>query len=121
MMKKKGLNTIVLVEGPRDAIRLFRDGIPVAAILGTNNWTNAKRQILEAEEFDRVILLMDGDKAGKKAESELGPDLKKHMPTKIFPLWKVAEKLSEKRGEVVKLDPNNMSDKLVEKLRDNLI
>ena len=68
--------TVVLVEGPRDAIRLIGCGIPALALLGTNNWSDQKRDLLMTLDPDRVIMGFDNDKAGIGAMKLVSPSLK---------------------------------------------
>jgi DNA primase len=72
----RGKRTVVLVEGPRDALRLVGCGIPALAILGSNNWTTAKRDLLAQLDPDRVLFGMDSDAAGTKAFKLVAPTLK---------------------------------------------
>ena len=67
MLKEHGLATVVLVEGPRDAMRLVRAGIPALCILGTQSWSSHKILLLETLGITRVILFMDWDDAGRTA------------------------------------------------------
>lgn len=65
------IDTIVLVEGQTSAIRLIDAGIDAMAILGVENWSDTKRGLLHTKGIRKVILLFDGDKAGRKATEEL--------------------------------------------------
>lgn len=67
MMKDKGVKTVVLVEGPRDAMRLVRDGIPALCILGTQSWSNHKILLLEQLGANKIVLCPDSDSAGRAA------------------------------------------------------
>lgn len=67
MMHDKGLTSIALVEGPRDALHLLQLGIPAVCILGTQSWTQQKARHLELAGVERAIPIMDGDCAGAKA------------------------------------------------------
>lgn len=88
MMKKKGLDTIVLVEGPRDALRLLRYGIPAMAVLGAINWNDEKRYTLEQAGVNNLILFMDGDDAGKEATKVIYKSCKTHFRVRKMRLWK---------------------------------
>jgi hypothetical protein len=79
LMEEKGLTTIVVVEGPRDALRLLRMGIPAVSMLGTHSWTDTKSRMLELSGVKTVVLMMDGDSAGRKATSFLKTG--KRLPT----------------------------------------
>ena len=116
MMLRKGLKTMVLVEGQRDALRLLRAGIPAVAIMGTNNWTDDKIYILENAGIERIILCMDGDKAGKEATKKIKPTVLKYFEVETIKLWKLAEKMGVK-----KIDPYEAPVSLIRKLKEKLI
>ncbi len=116
LMKRKGLKTIVLVEGPRDALRMLRAGIPSVCIMGTNNWTDKKRHLLEMAGVERILLMMDGDKAGKKATFKIHPTIKMAFEVKVFRLWKTAAELG-----LDKLDPNNAPKEVVKRAKELLV
>lgn len=80
-------NTIVLVEGPRDALRLLVHGIPALAILGTQSWSQTKTRVLALTGATRIVLCMDGDPAGIKAVETLRPKLRDFFEVKVFKLW----------------------------------
>lgn len=67
LMRTKGLSSVVLVEGPRDALRLVHEGVPAVCILGTHSWTENKVRLLELFGASRAIVCFDGDAAGAKA------------------------------------------------------
>lgn len=79
--------TIVLVEGPRDALRLLEHGIPAMAILGTNTWSPKKVDLLEMHGVRRVILMLDGDPAGIDATEKIEPALRNMFSTTVLKLW----------------------------------
>lgn len=57
---------IILVEGPADALRLIRNKLPALAVLGSS-MTDFSKEILEALQCHTIILLFDGDDAGRRA------------------------------------------------------
>ncbi len=67
------LKTVVLVEGPRDGLRLNYLNIPTISILGTQSWSPRKTRYMELLGVDRVILCMDGDDAGQAAIEKITP------------------------------------------------
>jgi len=83
---RKNPKTIVLVEGPRDALRLLSYGIPAIAILGTQSWSARKSRMIELTGAERVVLCMDGDDAGKKAIELIEPQLEGLINTTVFDL-----------------------------------
>lgn len=98
LMQRKNKSTLVLVEGPRDALRLLRFGIPTIAIMGTHSWSKGKMHLLELSGASRIVLMMDGDKAGKAASSliskgcrasgeEVAKPLNTSFEVKIVRLW----------------------------------
>lgn len=101
--------TIVLVEGHYDSLRLYAEGIYAIAIFGTSNWSAVKTQLLAAKNPKKVIIAMDGDDAGYKATEEIFNDLKYGFNVDIF--W---------FPPGYKLDPGNMPDSYVEALRTYL-
>ena len=86
MMKKQKRSTLVLVEGPRDALRLLGHNIPAIAVLGTQSWSEQKSRNLELSGASCIIMMMDGDDAGAKAEELIGPSLEKMFQVKTFDL-----------------------------------
>ena len=127
LMRSKGLSTIVLVEGPRDALRLLHAGIPAVAILGTQSWSDSKARLLEFSEVSTVILLMDGDVAGKtatrfiatgKRDSELvTKPLRDSFTVNIIRLWNISLPAG---FPDLSIDPGNMPDKFLLKLNKML-
>lgn len=71
---------VVLVEGQVDALSLINHGIPALAILGTNNWSTYKESMVVSAGFDCIMLMMDGDKSGRKAQKALYEALKPKVP-----------------------------------------
>ncbi len=103
------LTTVVLVEGPFDALRLCYLGIPSLSILGTSNWTQIKLSTLQGMGCKKLIICMDGDKAGRVAEAQIFED--------------TADKIKRKRfrlpiNEEDPVDPGNMNEDLIEALRE---
>ncbi len=83
-----GVKTLVLCEGPRDALRCIKHGIPAVAVLGALNWTDTKREKLEVAGYEKIILFFDGDAAGRKANKRIKENLKGYFETKQISLWK---------------------------------
>lgn len=95
MMQEQGHKTIVLCEGPRDAMRLLRYGIPAMCILGTQSWSDEKRMLLEQSPAENVVIFMDGDLPnkngvipGKVATKKIVKSLRGYMNYKYVNLWK---------------------------------
>lgn len=115
LMKRRELSTLVLVEGPRDALRLLKAGIPAVCIMGTNSWTPVKRRVIENSGAKRIILMFDGDKAGRKATYDIYKDLKMHISVKVFRLWRVAKRLGKD-----KIDPCSAPTETIRQVKNSL-
>lgn len=128
LMHELGIQTIVLVEGPRDALRLFELGIPAIAILGTMSWSARKSRIVEMTGAKTVVLAFDGDDAGKKAYALIQPQLEGLVETVKFdlcakdsPYWPYRNEdeptKSAKAAGVSLWDPGNMPMNKVRQLK----
>ena len=104
----KGPKTVVLVEGPYDAIRLNHVGIPTLSIMGTNNWDPIKLSILTNLGVKNIVICMDGDAAGRGAEAEIFNATANKFHRKRFRL----------PFENPPVDPGNMSLERVDALRE---
>ncbi len=70
-MTKWGTRTLVISEGPRDALNGLAHKIPVVSILGVKLWTERKRNLILSRDVEKVILAFDGDSPGIKATKAL--------------------------------------------------
>jgi hypothetical protein len=107
-------NTIILVEGQFGALRLWSQGLPTAAILGINNWSEVKRSQIAARGIRRIILLMDADNAGWRANREIAKDLKAGFDVDVIdlpPLEAIDKTTLFEEDD--KLDPGNMPESLL--------
>lgn len=86
VMLEEGLRTLVLVEGPRDALRLLNHKIPAIAILGTQSWSETKSRMLALSGAKSIVLMMDGDDAGIKACRLVTPLMEKMLEVSTFSL-----------------------------------
>jgi hypothetical protein len=118
-MKSHGLSSLVVVEGPRDALRLLSLGYPAVSMLGTHSWTDTKSRMIEMSGVDRVIVMLDGDKAGRQAtrflrtgkrtptaEPTIRP-LPEFFETKIVRLWNLDVDPDHSED---KYDPGNLPE-----------
>jgi hypothetical protein len=126
-MTSLGKSSVVLVEGPRDALRLLSYGIPCMAILGTHSWSDKKSGLLEAAGVDRIITCFDGDEAGKIATNLIvyGKTVNKAVRPNFTPLenlftvkavklWNLPIPKDFAEG---KFDPGNLPDSYLQKLK----
>jgi DNA primase len=71
-----GSKTVIVVEGYFDCLRVHRAGLPwVVALMGSSLSAEQENALLEA--FDRVVLLLDGDAAGRAASRAIAARLSK--------------------------------------------
>jgi 5S rRNA maturation endonuclease (ribonuclease M5) len=113
--KKKGY--LVLVEGPRDALRLITEGIPALAVFGVQAFGKTKATYVSALGDITIYIMPDNDEAGdvlymkaKEAFKELDIKIKRiKLPRR-----------RDKEGKIIKLDPCSAPIELIENLRDTL-
>jgi DNA primase len=67
-------DAVVIVEGFFDCIRVSAAGFPCVALMGST-LSEAQEKLLT---FKRIVLLLDGDEAGKAGTAEILPRLAKH-------------------------------------------
>lgn len=106
LIKENRARFIILCEGPRDALRLLSMGIPACAILGANNYSQQKAQILTSLGLDMIYVMPDNDNGGTKMWNTIDKvHTRLGIPTKRIKL----PRKKNKQGELIKMDPGNMS------------
>lgn len=117
-LTKKNIQTMVLMEGPRDAMNSIQMGIPALAILGSNNWSEVKADLVTSLPINRVITCFDPDEAGDKAKKLVYSTLKDVIEVKNFDLKVWHRKLgwSDKNA----LDPGNMPQQVARAIRKHI-
>jgi len=65
MLRRTGYKFVVLVEGPRDALRLLKNGIPALALLGANTSNKTKAMFILALGLTHVYAMPDNDQGGE--------------------------------------------------------
>jgi DNA primase len=72
-----GSPTVIVVEGYFDCVRVHQAGLPwVVALMGSS--LSPEQERILAERFARVILMLDGDDAGRTATQTIRAKLLKH-------------------------------------------
>lgn len=119
LCKKRGLTFVVLVEGPRDALRLLKMGIPALACLGTNNIT-AKKLILAmsiTENINKVWVMSDNDRAGTKMWLNI-----KDLSTGLVDTERLLlPRDKDKNGQLIKVDPDSCPSAYMNKVKRYLL
>ncbi len=114
-LKKYKLNYVVLVEGPRDALALLSYGIPALAVLGAEQFGATKRRTIEMLGVSVVYTMMDNDKGGKTARNKVKEEFEKNSPIPVRHFKLPVE--YDKKGKLIKLDPDNAPLKIIKEVR----
>jgi len=77
---------IVLVEGFFDCMNVEAAGFPAVALMGCS--LSAAQEQLLVSDFDRVIVMLDGDEAGRKAAGEISNRLVPRMFVRMVDVGK---------------------------------
>lgn len=119
LIKKRGLDCVVPVEGPRDALNALRYGIPGLAVLGTGNWSETKAELLYNLGIKRVITAFDPDKAGRLATQKVYASLGEELTVKRFGFEKYVTQIEKETGSPLSdsMDPGNMPKFVAERLK----
>lgn len=130
MLKELEVSTVALVEGPRDALRLIRHGIPALCIMGTQSWSPGKLRLLEFTGATSIVLMMDGDQAGLKATrliktgldvngNQVAPPLSSSFFVKIVRLWNAEVPGSTERFSGY--DPGNCPVEILDSIKNLIV
>ena len=114
LIKKNKLDFIVLVEGPRDALRLLINGIPACAILGATSMSTIKANLILGLGISTVYAIPDNDEGGKV----FWMTVKKYLKPTGVALRRYLLPSYEETGD--KVDPGNMSWDLLSCFADHL-
>jgi 5S rRNA maturation endonuclease (ribonuclease M5) len=119
MIKEMDYDFVILVEGPRDALRLIKLGIPALAILGVNNLGTAKVRLLQNLGVSTIYVMPDNDKAGK----EMWVRIKKFFEDDQYILLRRLKLPKEKdeKGNIIKMDPFSAPKHVILALKEVLV
>jgi DNA primase len=67
--------SVVLVEGFFDCLKVMQAGFPCVALMGST-MSNAQEEIIR-EHFAHVVVMLDGDEAGRRASEEIADRLRR--------------------------------------------
>lgn len=116
-IRKKNLwncESLVLVEGPRDWLRMMANKIPTCAVLGALMFDDKKLQLIAGLGIKTLYVLSDNDSAGY-AMARL---IKKYADTihlKCVHLKLPREK--DEDGKLIKLDPDNVDQEIIDEIK----
>jgi DNA primase len=107
---------VVLVEGPRDALRLIMEGIPALCVFGVQNF-GKKKANTAASLGVQCYIMADNDPAGEvlvaKAKAAF-KEIEFKLKTITLP------KKKDKFGKLIKLDPQNVGQDFIDTLKERL-
>ncbi len=83
--KQNEVNEVIVVEGYFDAMKVHQAGFPnVVALMGSS--LSEAQQDLLALGFERAVLMLDGDEAGRAASREIAWTLAKRLYVRVIEL-----------------------------------
>lgn len=111
LMENKNRPYVFIVEGPRDALRLAKKGIPAVAILGTKSWSERKRNLIVELNAELVVIMMDADQAGIDATNLLYSDMKRKVNLEV-----IKTNAIKKKYKLKELDPGGCPTEILNKI-----
>jgi len=109
-------STVVIVEGPRDALNLLQHDIPALALLGAGTWNKIKELLVLSLDPTRVITALDPDQAGNLGTVKINKTLKDVLDVKRFKMCP-----EDKEAGIEKEDPGNLTLDRINQLKRHLI
>lgn len=76
LIRRNDYKFVILVEGPRDALRLLAMGLPAISVLGANTIGKTKMLYITNLGVDQIYAMPDNDRGG----SLLWKNIKRHLP-----------------------------------------
>lgn len=110
LIQEYGYTFVILVEGPRDALRLLKMGLPAIAVLGANTIGKMKMLYVTSLGVDVVYVMPDNDRGG----SALWANIKAQIP-EAKRLRLPREK--DEAGKLIKMDPFSMPATIAREIR----
>jgi DNA primase len=107
LIDASGYDFVIIVEGPRDALRLLRQGIPALSIMGVETVTLVKSTLIAALGISLVYVMPDNDDGGKI----LWKKMKGYMNQLELTVKRMKLPESER-----KIDPGNMPKETLKKV-----
>ena len=114
IVRKYQYDAVVLVEGPRDALRLLANNIPALAILGSKSVSDRKMLTVTSlsSKIKTVYVLPDNDNAGKQMYERV-----KHFAGDYVKVRHLRLPKPKKNGKLIKLDPDNVDQEIIDEIR----
>src|SRR5690606_6990407 len=108
-----GCKAIVVVEGPRDWLRLVKNKIPACGILGSKMFNQKKMMLLMALGVEKIYILPDNDRAGASMAQLVEDVCRNFIETEHL----VLPRKKDEKGNVIALDPDNAPQKIIDKVK----
>lgn len=107
-------DALVLVEGPRDAMRLLDNRIPALAVLGSQNVSEQKILMTMgiSSKLKTLYVMPDNDSGGAKFVQNVKTCAKDLIEVRHLKLPKPM-----KKGKLIKLDPDNCDQDIIDEVR----
>ena len=115
IVRKKGYRSIVLVEGPRDMLRLVNNSIPCLAILGSENFTEKKllRILAMSTKLETIYVMPDNDKAGTQMFKRIKAACEGYIQVKHLRL----PREKDEEGKLIKMDPDDCPIEIIQEVK----
>lgn len=111
LIQDRDYRFVILVEGPRDALRLLKLGLPALAVLGANTISKTKMLYVENLGVDQVYVMPDNDSGGKllwKNIKRLLPDARRlRLPEEY-----------DRENKLIKMDPFSAPTSVIRQVKD---
>lgn len=117
VLPRWGLKTVVLSEGPRDALNGIANKLPVLSILGVKQWTETKRNLLLSLDIEKVVLAFDGDIHGVRATSRIYKDLNGYIDVDFVDVRKYNQ-IDKETGNELSADLGEAPEELINELTE---
>ncbi len=111
LIQQNQYSFVILVEGPRDSLRLLKLGLPAIAVLGANTISKTKMLYITNMGVEQVYVMPDNDSGG----TALWRNIKRYLPE--------ARRLKlpveyDNRGDLIKMDPFSMPASIARNVKE---
>jgi 5S rRNA maturation endonuclease (ribonuclease M5) len=115
IIRRNGYTALVIVEGPRDMLRLIDNKIPAVAILGSENFTRKKlmRILGMSSKIDTLYVMPDNDKAGASMYYKIKGITGDYAKVKHLKL----PREKNKEGKLIKMDPDDAPQHFIDEVK----
>lgn len=112
LLSKYRYDFVVLVEGPRDALRLVSLGVPALAILGATSMSKIKALLVASLDVSTVYVMPDNDDGGDIMWATAKKFLRRSDTATVRRLK--LPRVYDAAGKLLKIDPGNCSEDILD-------